>query len=189
MRFNEDKMKKQTLCYTSIKRIVLFSLIAALVIAAAVAAFVMLVSIEPAFFDENAVVGSPTEILPDGATYKLFQAEGICDAALCELPKVTDGKDVHLFLTNPETNSVYIRAEIYTVAFVRNKDGQVTDYYHDELLGKTGFIRPGEYVETLVLDDALDAAETYAMIKIATYNIDDGTSNGTFFVNTILYNK
>lgn len=187
MRFNEDKMKKQTLCYTSIKRIVLFSLIAALVIAAAVAAFVMLVSIEPAFFDENAVVGSPTEILPDGATYKLFQAEGICDAALCELPKVTDGKDVHLYLTSPETNSVYIRAEIYTVAFVRDASGNVTDYYHDELLGRTNFIRPGEYVETLTLDDKLGGDETYAMIKIATYNIDDGTSNGTFFVNTILY--
>ena len=61
------------------------------------------------------------------------------------------------------------------------------DYYHDELLGKTGFIRPGEYVETLTLDNKLKDSETYAMIKIATYNIDDGTSNGTFFVNTILY--
>jgi hypothetical protein len=184
-----DKMKRQTICYTSIKRIVIFSVIAAIVLAAAVAVFTWLVSIEAPFFDENAVTGSPADLLNDNETYRLFQAQNICDAALCELPEVTDGKDVHLFLTNPETNSVYIRAEIYTVAFVRNKDGQVTDYYHDELLGKTGFIRPGEYVETLVLDDSLDAAETYAMIKIATYNIDDGTSNGTFFVNTILYNK
>ncbi len=166
---------------------VLFSLITALVIAAAVAVFVLLVSIEPTFFDENAVVGSPVEVLPEGATYKLFQAEGVCDAALCEIPEITDGKDVHIFLTNLETNSVYIRAEIYTVAFVRDASGNVTDYYHDEFLGRTNFIRPGEYVETLALDDKLKEDETYAMIKIATYNIDDGTSNGTFFVNTILY--
>ncbi len=180
-------MKKQTLCYTSVKRIVLFAIIAALFLAAAVAAFVWLVSIEPAFFDENAVVGSPEQALPEGAPYKLFKAEGVCDAALCELPEITDSKDLHLFLTNPENNSVYIRAEVYTVAFVRDASGNVVDYYHDELLGKTGFIRPGEYVETLTLDDKLEESETYAMIKIATYNIDDGTSNGTFFVNTILY--
>ena len=187
MLHDEDKMKRQTICYTSIKRIVTLSVIAAIVVAAAVAVFAWLVSIEAPLLDENAVVGSPEAALPEDATYKLFCAEGICDAAICEIPEVTDGKNVHLFLTNPETNSVYIRAEIYTVAFVRNKDGQITDYYHDELLGKTGFIRPGEYVETLVLDDALEAEETYAMIKIATYNVDDGTSNGTFFVNTILY--
>jgi len=187
MQYNEDKMKKQTLCYTSVKRIVLFAVIAALVLAAAVAAFVLLASVEPAFFDENAVVGSPEEILPEDTTYKLYMAEGVCDAALCELPKITDGKDLKIFLTNPENNSVYIRAEVYTVAFVRDAGGNVVDYYHDELLGKTGFIRPGEYVETLTLDNKLKDSETYAMIKIATYNIDDGTSNGTFFVNTILY--
>jgi hypothetical protein len=165
----------------------MLSVIAVLLAAAAVAVFAWLVSIEAPFFDENAVAGSPEDRLNGNETYRLYSAQGICDAAVCELPVVTDGKNVHLFLTNPETNTVYIRAEIYTVAFVRNANGQETDYYHDELLGKTGFIRPGEYVETLVLDDALDAAETYAMIKIATYNIDDGTSNGTFFVNTILY--
>ena len=144
----------------------MLSVIAVLVVAAAVAVFAWLVSIEAPFIDENAVVGSPEKLLEGNETYNLYSAQGICDAALCDLPEVTDGKNVHLFLTNPETSSVYIRAEIYTVAFVRNANGQVTDYYHDELLVKTGFIRPGEYVETLVLDDALDAAETYAMIKI-----------------------
>ena len=180
-------MNKQIRCYTSIKRIVMISVIAAIVVAAAVAVFAWLISIEAPFFDEKAVAGSPVELLNGNETYRIYSAQGICDAAVCEIPEVTEGKNVHVFLTNMETNSVYIRAEIYTVAFVRNENGQVTDYYHDKLLGKTGFIRPGEYVETLVLDDALDADETYAMIKIATCNIDDGTSNGSFFVNTILY--
>ena len=183
----EIKMKKQILCFTSIKRIALISLAALLVTAAAVAGFVLLVSSEPPLLDENAVLGSPAESLPEDSTYRLFCAEGICDVALCELPKITDARDLHIYLTNPENNSVYIRAEIYTVVFIRNEKGQITDYYHDKLLGKTGFIRPGEYVETLTLDKKLSENETYALIKIATYNPENKTSNGSFFINTMLY--
>ena len=158
----------------------------ALIVAAAIAVFIWLISIEPPFFDENAVVGAPNDLVGQERGFSLYEAEGVCDVALCGNPEV-DGKNVKLYLTNPENNEVFFRAEIYTVAFVYDETGNLTDYYEDELLGKSGFIRPGEYVETIELDKSLKEDKTYVMIKIATYNEADGTSNGTFFINTVLY--
>ena len=153
----------------------------------AATAFVLLASAKPQLLDKNAVIGTPEDILSEDATYRMFCAEGICDAALCEVPKISNRRDAQIFLTNPESNSVYIRAEIYSVVFIYDDQGQITSYYHDKLLGKTGFIRPGEYVETLRLDKKLSDDSSYALIKIATYNPDNETSNGAFFINTILY--
>lgn len=179
-------MKNKTVCYTSLRRNIALGAAIALLVAAAAAVFVWLISIEPPFFDENAVVGDPTAFVTEEDGYSLYEAEGVCNVALCGYLK-TDGKEAKIYLTNPEENEVFLRAEVYTVAFVYDESGNITDYYEDELLGKTGFLRPGEYVETVKLDKVPSEEQSYIMVKIATYNEADGTSNGSFFINTMLY--
>lgn len=179
-------MKNKTVCYTSLRRNIALGTAIALIVAITIAVFVWLISIEPPFFEENAVVGDPTAFVTEEDSYSLYEAEGVCKVALCGYLKA-DGKDAKIYLTNPEENEVFLRAEIYTVAFVYDESGNVADYYEDDLLGKSGFIRPGEYVETIKLDKVPSEEQTYIMIKIATYNEFDGTSNGSFFINTVLF--
>lgn len=175
---------RNRICYTAVRRYILFAVALMLVFAIGIGIFCWMLTLEPAFFDANAKAGAP-EGLAEERGYTSYVADGVCAVALCGNPEI-DGKDVKLFLTSPPENEVFLRAEIYSVRFTFDAAGKVTAANPDQLLGKSGFLRPNEYVETITLDESLTEDITYVMIKIGTYVEETGTSNGFFYVNTAL---
>ncbi len=172
------------ICYTSLRRTVIFVLAAVLLLSVAVGIFLWMMTLEPAFFDENAKLGMP-EAIPAERGYSFYPAEDICDVYICGNPEV-NGKNIGVFLTNPESNDgIYIRVEIYSQNVVYDENGNKTQTLPDELLGKSGFIRPGEYVEYVKLKKAIKE-HTPVVIKVATYLEETGLSNGFFYVTTVL---
>ena len=170
---------------TSVRQSLPSALGIAAILAAAIAAFVLLLQVGPDFFEDEALPGVPTVADAETYGYENYDAVGIAKAALCSMPEIIDGRDVRLFLTNPADNTVAIKVEIYTPKMVQKSDGSY-DPVPDVLLGESGFIRPGEYVEMVRLFDVLDTPRTNVMIKIATLDESTGRSNGYFFVNTVL---
>lgn len=173
------------ICYTSFRRTVVWTVAAVLALVIAVTAFVILLGLEPELLDSGRQAGVPASVAEEYG-YTPYSAEGICDVVLCGNPEV-EGKEVRLYLTNPETNTVWLRAEIYSVAFTYDAAGNITAANPDKLLGRSGFLRPGEYVETVSLSRELRDERTYVMIKISTYVEKTRTSNGFFYINTALY--
>lgn len=74
-----------------------------------------------------------------------------------------ENNDVDLFLTNPETNHVWLKARI-------------TDN-NGHLLGETGILRPGEYVQSLHLADIKENTNIY--LKIMGYEPETFYSLGS----------
>lgn len=178
-------MRKSNICYTALKRRIFFCIIAAIISAIAIALFAYMMSIKPQIFDKSAVSGTPSGISEEKG-YTEFKADGVCSAVLCGAPDI-ENKTVKLFLTNPADNDVCIRAEIYIADIEYGADGKIAGATPGKLLGKSGFIRPGEYVEDIKLKKDLKDDMTYIMIKIATYDIETKSSKGFFYVNTIFY--
>ncbi len=186
--------KRQTLCYTSLLRTALFIVSAVVVLSAGIMLFLFMLSREPAFFDENALVGAPQGIAEEFG-YTLYQAPDVCDVSICGNPEI-DNKTVKLYLTNPESNQfaidgvgesrIFLRAEIYSTDVTVGEDGTVTAIKEKEIIGKSGFICPGEYLEEIKLTKSLKKGQNIVKIKISTYIEENGASNGSFFITTIL---
>lgn len=171
------------ICYTSLRRRVVFATIGVLLLVLVVAAFVALIGLEPNIYDDGRTVGVPG-IEKGENGYTSYSQEGVCSVALCCDPEI-DGKLVYINLTNPSENDVLIRAEIYESVIEYDDDGSVKNVKPGALLGMSGFIAPGEYVHTVSLDKALPAGQDKLVsVKIATYIEDNGMSNGYFYVNT-----
>ncbi len=177
----------RSFCYTSFKRTLIIVVVSVLIVAVAVLAFVFMLGVKPELLDKNRVPGLPSD-LPEEQGYRSYSAANICDVALCGNPLI-DGKEVKLYLTNPASNDVWIRAEIYSVSFTYDLSGKVTAASPDKKLGESGFIKPGEYLESVCLSHKLEGDDSgvYVMIKIATYIEETATSNGFFYVNTVLF--
>lgn len=172
------------ICYTSLKQTLLIALAALLVIAIGVGIFVWMLTIEPPFFDENSVVGAPSEI-PIEKGYSYFNEAEVCAAYLCQNPDF-DGKNADFYFTNPEENAgLFIRLEVYTIQFIYDEKGNKTGASHGDLLGKSGFIRPGEYVKTVSLDKKLNE-QTQVALKIAVYEEATGKNHGSITVPIFL---
>lgn len=175
------------ICYTSLRRTMLLVLAALMMIAVAVGIFLWMLTIEPDIYDENCEVGVP-EALPAEMGYSFYPAAEICDVWLCGNPNF-DGKNIDFFLTNPESNEgLSLRVEIYTMKVTYDENGKPSNPTPDKLLGKSGFVRPGEYVKTVKLDKTLKE-QTPVILKIGTYLEETGKSNGFFYVSTILTPK
>lgn len=168
------------ICITSLKRNILIGLLIAALFAAVLAAFVWMIGVEADYFDENAQKGTPVAM---GEGYDVFSAAGICEVGLCGVPRI-EGRDVYIYLTNPESNTVAIKIEFYTPLMVQQENGSY-EAVPDVLLGGTDFIRPGEYVEIARLKKALKDERTNVMMKISTLDEAEGRSVGFFYVNTV----
>ncbi|MBE6962131.1 MAG: hypothetical protein E7445_06705 [Ruminococcaceae bacterium] len=114
----------------------------------------------PPSFDSAAVSGFPEGV--DKTIYgTLILADGIA-VSLYSAPTVTDGAAQVYFASN-EINTAWVR--------LRLLDAQ------GALLGETGLLRPGEYVESLILQTQPKSAQVTA--KILTYEPDTYYSKGT----------
>lgn len=175
----------RSVCRTQLKRTIL--LVAAVVVMLAVfaAAALWILSRPVELMDENAIPGEP-QALADELGYSHLNQPGFGSVRLCGNPTV-DGKDVYLYLTNLPTNLHLMRAEVYTGKQVVNANGEKT-WTADKLLGRTGFIEPGSYVEKVTLDKKLPAGKTMVVIKVALRNAQTGQSEGFLFLNTVVTN-
>lgn len=96
----------------------------------------------------------------------------------------TDAGYASIYLTSPADNDVLIRAELYSVKTVYDESTGQATFLPDKLLGKTGFIRPGTYVEKVRVKGLRSGENTKVMVKISTMYEESGTSKGIFYIRT-----
>jgi len=116
----------------------------------------------PPPFDSAAVVGTPT--VPDGLGYSELDCQ-VYKVSLC-------GKlnaDGNIWLTNPESNEVWLKVRILDAK--------------GNILGETGLVRPGEYVQTVALT-TIPKSGTPITLKIMAYEPDTYYSAGAASLNT-----
>lgn len=121
----------------------------------------------PPTFDASAVEGTPE--VPEGLGYSAPFQEGMAYRfAVCG--NVTmDGRQALVYFTNPAENETWTKLRIY------DESGNV--------LGETGLIKPGEYVQYVELNKEL-ASGTPIKLKIMGYEPDTYLSAGSVVLNT-----
>ena len=121
----------------------------------------------PPPFDSAAVVGTPA--VPDDLGWQELDAQvykvGICGKV------IPCGNAADLWFTNPEGNAVWLKVRVLDEA--------------GEILGETGLVRPGEYVQTVDLD-AVPKAGKAIVLKIMAYQPDTYYSEGAVTFNTTI---
>lgn len=154
---------------TSRKLIILVAL--ALLSVAAMAAALCLTGGEAEFvpppFDGKAAAGVPN--VPAGLGYSELWQEGMAYRFSVCGNVVMDGTEAAVYLTNPEGNGVWLKLRVL------DRSGRI--------LGETGLIKPGEYVEKVVLTGAL-AAGTEITLKIMGYEPETYHSMGAVSLDT-----
>lgn len=121
----------------------------------------------PPPFDSAAKKGVPE--VPEGTAYGAVDAEAFV-VSICGKPGVRDGKAV-IWLTSPEENDLWLKCRIL------DEDGG--------LLGETGLIKPGEYVEAVDLK-RIPAEDIPVQLRLMSYEPDTYYSGGTAVFHTTL---
>ena len=121
----------------------------------------------PPPFDGGAVVGSPA--VPEGLGWQELDAQayivGICGKF------IPNGNTADICLTNPEGNTVWLKVRVL------DEKGSI--------LGETGLVRPGEYVQSVELD-TVPKTGTPIVLKIMAYQPDTYYSEGAVSLNTTI---
>ena len=121
----------------------------------------------PPEFEAAAVTGTPE--VPDGLGYSAPYQDGmayrfaVCGNVLME------GKQALVYFTNPAENDTWTKLRFYDEA--------------GNLLGETGLLKPGEYVQYVELNNEL-APGTPIKLKIMGYEPETYTSAGAVVLNT-----
>ncbi len=169
---------------TKMKRDVLIALAILTAVAAVVAAFVFILRMEPRIIDKKEMAGEP-ENQSEIKGYVAYEAPDVCKVKICCEPTI-DGGYASIWLTNLAENDVLIRAELYSVKEVYNKETGQTTFLPDKLLGKTGFIHAGTYVKDVKAKGIQSGQQTKVMVKIATMYEESRTSKGVFYIRTTI---
>ena len=123
----------------------------------------------PPAFEANAVSGTPE--VPDGLGYSAPFQEGMAYRfAVCGNVTIEGGKAL-VYFTNPAENESWTKLRIY-------------DEY-GVLLGETGLLKPGEYVQHVSLNQNLKAGASIKL-KIMGYEADTYLSTGSVVLNTVI---
>lgn len=124
----------------------------------------------PPAFETAAVKGTPTavdeklayqEVYTDGMAYRL---------SVCCVPTI-NGKDLTVYFTSAESNEKYLKLRVL------DEKGNI--------LGETGLLKAGEYVETVTLSKELSAG-TKIKLKVMGYEPEDYSSAGSMAVNVTI---
>ena len=167
---------------TKLKKDIIVFLAALIFSAALVAGFVLIIRMEPRIIDKNEMSGEPPE-QEAIAGYSAYEAPDVCKVKICCEPTLADGY-ASIWLTSPADNDVLIRAELYSVKTVYNSETGQATFLPDKLLGKTGFIHAGTFVEKVKVKGLKTGEETKVMVKISTMYEDTRTSKGIFYIRT-----
>lgn len=169
---------------TKRKRDLLLVSVVLAVTAAVLVGFFLVLHMEVRRTDPNEQPGTPaaTDRLRGYASY---EAPDVCKVSLCCEPVLENG-EVYLYLTSSADNTVLLRAELYSVKVVQDpQTGQAT-FLPDELLGKTGFIHPGTYVEKVRVRGVEAGQQTKVMVKISALQEESDQSAGIFYIRTTI---
>lgn len=119
----------------------------------------------PPPFDMSAVRGTPE--VPEGLGWSEVDAQ-VYKASICSRIIADEGK-ADVWLTNPADNEVWLKLRLI------DSNGQV--------LGETGIIRPGEYVQSVKLNTEVKSGESVSM-KLMGYEQETYYSAGSVTLNT-----
>lgn len=118
-------------------------------------------------FDSHAVSGIPD--VPDDLKWGEVDVQ-IFKASICSVVTLKGGQ-ADIWLTNPESNKVWLK--------VRALDD------NGDILGETGLIKPGEYVQSLVFD-IIPKTGTAIGLKLMAYQPETYYSEGSVTLNTMV---
>lgn len=118
----------------------------------------------PPSLDSAAMVGIPT--VPDGLGYSELDCQAY-KVSLCG--KLSESGDI--WLTNPESNEVWLKVRVLDA--------------NGNILGETGLVRPGEYVQTVKLT-SVPKSGTPVTLKIMAYEPETYYSAGAASLNTTM---
>lgn len=127
------------------------------------------VEFSPPPHDANAVIGVPAEV-PEDLGYSKLEIEKGYVFYLCG-NIMLNGNKADVYFASPEDNSVLLRLRIV------DENGQI--------LGETGLIRPGEYLQSIVFE-SIPQTSGPVKCKIIAYQPETYYSMGTVTLNTTL---
>ena len=119
----------------------------------------------PPPFEPNAVIGIPN--VPDDLGWTELDAQAFL-FSVCGKVVVRDAK-ADIWLTNPQSNSIWLKVRIL------DEDGNI--------LGQSGLLRPGEYVQTVTFDE-MPTDGTAIVLKIMAYQPETYYSEGSATLKT-----
>ena len=122
----------------------------------------------PPAFDSNAVAGEHNVAEGENG-YGVLDARGVYTVGVCGEVKVTDGK-ADVWFTNPAENTVWLKLRVHN-----KKTG--------EILGETGIVKPGEYVQTITFLKAPKAGDEI-VLRVMGYEAETYYSKGEVTLNT-----
>lgn len=120
----------------------------------------------PPAFDETARQGVPT-VAEDLGYTELYQEGMAYRVAVCGVPTV-DGQSLSVYFTNAQSNEKYLKLRVLDAK--------------GNILGETGLLRPGEYVQSVTLNRTLSPG-TKITLKVMGYEPKDYTSAGSVNLN------
>lgn len=121
----------------------------------------------PPSFDENAVSGMPD--VAENLGWSEVDAQAY-KAYICGVVNLEKGK-ADVWFANPENNSVWLKLRVL------DSDGNI--------LGETGLIRPGEYVQSVFIEGTPKVGAPIGL-KLMAYAPETYYSEGSVTLNTIL---
>lgn len=114
----------------------------------------------PPSFDDRATVGEP--IVPDDLGYSILYREGMSfKVGVCGKINVTNNY-ADVYLTNISENDVWLKVRFY------DQSGHI--------LGESGLIRPGEYLQSITLNHISDTKGI--TVKVMSYEPETYRSLG-----------
>lgn len=121
----------------------------------------------PPPFDPAAVAGTPT--VEDSLGWMKVSAEGMSFSAYICGEVIVEGGKADIWFTSEADNEVWLKLRIY------DADGNI--------LGETGLIRPGEYLQSVTFD-TIPANGQSIVMKLMSYEPDTYYSMGAVNLNT-----
>lgn len=122
----------------------------------------------PPAFDPAAVAGDHG-VAEGEKGYGVLDARGVYKVGVCGMV-VMDGDKADVWFTNPAENAVWLKLRVHN-----KKTG--------EILGETGLIKPGEYVQTVTFITA-PAKGDEIVLRVMSYEPDTYYSKGEVTLNT-----
>lgn len=119
----------------------------------------------PPPFDQSAQTGTP--VVPEGLGWGELDAQAF-RVGVCGVFHVQGGA-ADVYLTNPASNGVWLKLRVL--------DGE------GNILGETGLIRPGEYVQSVAIASAPESGAAIAL-KLMAYEPETYHSAGAVTLNT-----
>lgn len=152
--------KSQKIILAIFGAVILVALIVLIVVVATRDSRIIISEFEAPEFEKNAVVGIPEGV--DAYAYREIKIDDNFVFSLCMEP-VVENDALNIFFTSHKDNDVWMLIRVY-------------DAKTEEIIGSSGLIRAGEYVEKVTLSDI--PSDKSVKVKVLSYEKDTYLSHG-----------